>query len=83
MVILVTFDKEQFVVDKEVAERSALIKKMLEGEDAAPHCLSHNSTDFLPLDAGENDQPLSLPQVCSTVLRKVRSFRASRVKNGY
>lgn len=32
MVLLVTFDNEQFVVDKEVAERSTLIKKMLEGK---------------------------------------------------
>lgn len=38
MVILVTSDGEQFVVDKDVAEYSILIKKMLEGENAAPHC---------------------------------------------
>lgn len=31
MVLLVTSDNEQFVVDKEVAERSVLIKNMLEG----------------------------------------------------
>ena len=33
MVLLVTSDNEQFVVDKEVAERSVLIKNMLEGQD--------------------------------------------------
>jgi len=32
MVLLATFDNEQFVVDKDVAERSALIKKTLEGK---------------------------------------------------
>jgi len=37
MVLLVSSDSEQFVVDKDVAERSALIKKMLEGKNAAPH----------------------------------------------
>lgn len=32
MVLLVTSDNEQFTVDKDVAERSVLIKNMLEGE---------------------------------------------------
>ena len=38
MVLLVTSDNEQFVVDKEVAERSVLIKNMLEdvGETDRP-----------------------------------------------
>ena len=36
MVLLVTSDNEQFVVDKEVAERSVLIKNMLEGAPATP-----------------------------------------------
>lgn len=31
MVLLITSDNEQFVVDKEAAERSVLIKNMLEG----------------------------------------------------
>ena len=34
MVLLVTSDNEQFVVDKQVAERSVLIKNMLEGQPA-------------------------------------------------
>jgi len=38
MVLLVTSDNEQFVVDKEVAERSVLIKNMLEGKHAVPRC---------------------------------------------
>lgn len=37
MVLLVTSDNEQFVVDKEVAERSVLIKNMLEGDVLSPH----------------------------------------------
>jgi hypothetical protein len=32
MVLLVTSDNEQFNADKEVVERSVLIKNMLEGE---------------------------------------------------
>jgi hypothetical protein len=32
MVLLVTSDNEQFVVEKDVAERSVLIKNMLEGK---------------------------------------------------
>ncbi|THG98680.1 hypothetical protein EW026_g3537 [Hermanssonia centrifuga] len=51
MVLLVTSDNEQFVVDKEVAERSVLIKNMLE-------------------DVGESDQPIPLPNVSSSVLKK-------------
>lgn len=39
MVLLVTSDNEQFVVDKEVAERSVLIKNMLEGV-----CIRHRPT---------------------------------------
>ena len=39
MVLLVTSDNEQFVVDKDVAERSVLIKHMLEGK---PHGDSDN-----------------------------------------
>ena len=32
MVLLISSDNEEFIVDREVAERSALIKNMLEGE---------------------------------------------------
>jgi len=34
MVLLVTSDNEQFVVEKDVAERSVLIKNMLEGNSS-------------------------------------------------
>ena len=37
MVLLVTSDNEQFTVDKDVAERSVLIKNMLEG-NVLPFC---------------------------------------------
>ena len=41
MVLLVTSDNEQFVVDKEVAERSVLIKNMLEGKSPSiSRCLA-------------------------------------------
>jgi len=36
MVLLVTSDNEQFVVEKDVAERSVLIKNMLEGKSHRP-----------------------------------------------
>jgi Skp1 family, tetramerisation domain len=36
MVLLVTSDNEQFVVEKDVAERSVLIKNMLEGKTPNP-----------------------------------------------
>ncbi|KAH9005109.1 S-phase kinase-associated protein 1A-like protein [Lactarius hatsudake] len=55
MVLLVTSDNEQFVVDKDVAERSVLIKNMLE-------------------DVGESDQPIPLPNVSSSVLKKVLEY---------
>ena len=37
MVLLVTSDNEQFVVEKDVAERSVLIKNMLEGDSFTFH----------------------------------------------
>lgn len=37
MVLLVTSDNEQFVVEKDVAERSVLIKNMLEGDSFTPY----------------------------------------------
>lgn len=37
MVLLVTSDNEQFVVEKDVAERSVLIKNMLEGDSFMPY----------------------------------------------
>ncbi|KAF9645288.1 E3 ubiquitin ligase SCF complex, Skp subunit [Thelephora ganbajun] len=55
MVLLISSDNEQFAVDKEVVERSILVKKMLE-------------------DAGESDQPLRLPQVSSSVLKKILEY---------
>ena len=49
MVLLVTSDNEQFVVDKEVAERSVLIKNMLEGKSTVPrwplHLISNHPAD--------------------------------------
>jgi len=49
MVLLVSSDSEQFVVDKDVAERSALIKKMLEGKNTAPHSPRHTLSDHVYL----------------------------------
>ncbi|KAJ7510034.1 Skp1 family, dimerization domain-containing protein [Mycena galericulata] len=51
MVLLVTSDNEQFTTEKDIVERSVLIKNMLE-------------------DVGESDQPIPLPNVSSSVLKK-------------
>ena len=49
MVLLVTSDNEQFVVDKEVAERSVLIKNMLEGKyTVPPRPVPHLTTRLTP-----------------------------------
>ncbi|KAF5330294.1 hypothetical protein D9619_005339 [Psilocybe cf. subviscida] len=55
MVLLVTSDNEQFNADKDVVERSVLIKNMLE-------------------DVGESDQPIPLPNVSSSVMKKVLEY---------
>jgi hypothetical protein len=51
MVLLVSSDSEQFFVDKDVAERSALIRKLLRGKNASPRLspgrtLSDHTTQF-------------------------------------
>jgi hypothetical protein len=77
MVTLTTSDNESFVVDKDVAERSVLIKNMLEGSSMslAPLCRS-NLVSHLHLDVGENDHPIPLPNVSASVLKKVVSHRS-------
>lgn len=74
MVLLVTSDNEQFTVEKEVAERSVLIKNMLEGgsliTDEPPTYLT-TLILLSDVDVGENDQPIPLPNVSSSVLKKV------------
>lgn len=47
MVLLVTSDNEQFVVDKEVAERSVLIKNMLEGMSCSPRATLEPRREYL------------------------------------
>ncbi|KAG8709894.1 hypothetical protein FRC08_017918 [Ceratobasidium sp. 394] len=55
MPLLVTFDNGQFTVDKDVAERSVVIKNLLG-------------------DSGESDQLVPLPNVSSSVLKKVLEY---------
>ncbi|KAF8634083.1 hypothetical protein AX15_001085 [Amanita polypyramis BW_CC] len=55
MVVLLTSDNEQFTADKEVVERSVLIKNMLE-------------------DVGDLDQAIPLPNVSSSVMKKVLEY---------
>lgn len=47
MVLLVTSDNEQFVVEKDVAERSVLIKNMLEGNSFYALLLRHPNARLL------------------------------------
>ena len=75
MVLLVTSDNEQFIVEKDVAERSVLIKNMLEGI-YFPDYLTHPTIKHDPIDVGESDQPIPLPNVSSSVLKKVSTLDA-------
>lgn len=67
MVLIVTSDGEQFNVDKDVVERSVLIKNMLEGN----RLCNATNTLFHFADVGESDQAIPLPNVTSSVFKKV------------
>jgi hypothetical protein len=78
---LLSSDNEQFTVDKEVAERSVLIKNMLEGKPK--YRLVYTCILFLyrwkwilkriiTIDIGESDAPIPLPNVTAKVLGKVK-----------
>ena len=71
MVLLVTSDNEQFQAEKEVVERSVLIKNMLEGNAPTPLFIVRLTP---VVDVGENDQPIPLPNVSSSVLKKASCF---------
>jgi len=70
-VLLVTSDNEQFRVEKPVAQRSVLIKNMLEGQPPSPLQLQPVS-NVHPADVGESDHPIPLPNVTAPVLKKVQ-----------
>lgn len=71
MVLLVTSDNEQFNADKDVVERSVLIKNMLEGECPLSTVVGRFHQQLFYIDVGESDQPIPLPNVSSSVLKKV------------
>jgi hypothetical protein len=69
MVVLVTSDSERFTAEREVVERSVLIKNMLEGLlNVVPF---GPPIDCVYPDVGESDQPIPLPNVSSSVMKKV------------
>jgi hypothetical protein len=90
MVQLLSSDNETFAVDKQVAERSILIKNMLEGEYLTSFglvtiLLRRGSAWMYSqpwllliinacLDVGESDAPIPLPNVTAKILKKVYPF---------
>jgi len=75
---LLTSDYEEFSVDRDVIERSVVIKHMLEGAYRlhAQICTftSMSSDGCLTFpDIGQTDHPIPLLNVSATVLAKVRS----------
>lgn len=83
MVLLVTSDNEQFHADKEVVERSVLIKNMLEGGQHSRHRSSYLTRLPCCTDVGESDQPIPLPNVSSSVLKKVSALMALPSRTPY
>jgi hypothetical protein len=79
MVLLVTSDNEQFVVEKDVAERSVLIKNMLEGNSFTLYLTPKTPPHDFYTDVGESDQPIPLPNVSSSVLKKASIFACEDV----
>jgi S-phase kinase-associated protein 1 len=79
MVNLTTSDDVEFKVDREVVERSVLIKNMLEGSFllfvamGVASCFILIHPVFIP-DVGESEQAIPLPNVSSSVMKKVRVF---------
>lgn len=80
---LLSSDNEEFKVDKDVAERSVLIKNMLEGNKRKVFIISIISLLFINcifIDIGDSDAPIPLPNVTSKVLGKV-TFIDNQVMN--
>ncbi|CAO3673231.1 unnamed protein product [Umbelopsis vinacea] len=70
MVQLLSSDNETFAVDKQVAERSILIKNMLEGDLNVQPTVTNIDYQRL-LNVGESDAPIPLPNVTAKILKKV------------
>lgn len=64
-------DDEQFTVDKDIAERSVLIKNMLEGMCL---CIFSKQVIKFLIDIGESEHPIPLPNVTSNVFKKVLEY---------
>lgn len=80
---LISSDNEDFTVDKEVAEKSVLIKNMLEGELWKSRLFDARPIRLLLLtpfqDVGDSDAPIPLPNVTAKILRKVKKSSVERV----
>lgn len=68
-ITLVTSDEETYTVQKKVAERSNLIKQMIEGESQLT-----SLPKLTPDLAGPSDEAIPLPNVSSSVLVKVLEY---------
>ena len=81
MVILVSSDNEQFVVDGGITERIGLIGNSLEGKSTtstpATSCLITRSFT----EVGESNQLIPLPKVSSHVLKKVWNFDITKAED--
>ena len=83
MVLLVTSDNKQFVVDKEVADCSAILRGTSEaGGSLLPAAPTSYLADLIPLDPAEADDPIPLPNVSSSVLKKGRRWPCHCVRWG-
>lgn len=76
---LVSSDNEVYWVEKDVAERSVLIKNMLEGDYPFVCMRAQRRVVLISFrsDVGESDQPIPLPNVSSSVMKKVGATRFS------
>ena len=74
MVILISSENEQLVVDKDIIKSGVLVGSMLEGEHTASislrYLVSKGLTACSSPDLGDSDEALQLHNVSSSVLKR-------------